>query len=95
MTSPALAPIAGGIIDVDLLRALAATNRKALERMITIAIDALDEIDGDADDQDGNGAEDDACAWFSDPSWVGSAAGCPVADPGGCQFVGSEPEGSC
>lgn len=95
MTSPALTPIASGIINADLLRALAATNRPALEHFIAVAIDALDEIDGDADDQDGNGAEDDACAWFSDPICVGSAAGCPVADPGGCQFVGSEPEGSC
>ncbi len=49
MTSPALAPIANGIINADLLRALAATNRPALEHFIAVAIDALDFIDGDPD----------------------------------------------
>lgn len=87
MTSPSLAPIAGGIIDADLLRALAATNRPALERMIAISIDILDEIDGDPDAQDGNGAEDEPCAWFKDPDLFGparnNAPGCPIADPGG------------
>ncbi|MBW8294751.1 hypothetical protein [Sphingopyxis sp.] len=49
MTSPSLAPIAAGVIDADLLRALAATNRPALERMIAIGIDILDQIDPDPD----------------------------------------------
>jgi len=49
MTSPSLTPIAGGIIDADLLRALAATNRPALERMIAISIDILDALDPDPD----------------------------------------------
>lgn len=49
MSSPSLTPIAGGIIDADLLRALAATNRPALERMIAISIDILDALDPDPD----------------------------------------------
>lgn len=49
MTSPSLSSIARGVPDVDLLRALAQTNRKALERMIAISIDILDQTDGDPD----------------------------------------------
>ncbi len=49
MRSPVLSSIARGVPDVDLLRALAATNRKALERMITISIDILDALDPDPD----------------------------------------------
>ena len=49
MSSPNLTPIVGGIIDADLLRALAATNRPALERMIAISIDILDALDPDPD----------------------------------------------
>lgn len=49
MTSPALSSIARGVPDIDLLRALAATNRPALEHFIAAAIDILDAIDGDPD----------------------------------------------
>lgn len=49
MSSPSLTPIAGSIIDADLLRALAETNRPALERMIAISIDILDALDPDPD----------------------------------------------
>lgn len=49
MTSPALSSLARGVPDVDLLRHLAATNRKALERMIAISIDILDQTDPDPD----------------------------------------------
>lgn len=52
MTSPTLSSIARGVPDVDLLRALAATNRKALERMIAISIDILDALDPDPDLED-------------------------------------------
>lgn len=48
--------IARGVPDVDLLRALAATNRPALERMIAISIDILDALDPDPDIE-----EDDPC----------------------------------
>ena len=86
--SPALPSIARGVLNVDLLRALAATNRQALENMIAISIDILDEIDGDADGQDGNGAEDEPVARFNDPDWLrrkkmADLPGCPVADPSG------------
>lgn len=67
--SPSLAPIAAGVIDADLLRALAATNRPALERFIAISIDILDAIDGDADleedDPTGQADEDGINAVFS------------------------------
>lgn len=46
-----------------------------------------DELNGD--ETDGNGAEDDECAWFE---VAGYAAGCPVADPGGCEHDGREPQ---
>jgi hypothetical protein len=61
MSSPSLAPIAGGIIDADLLRALAATNRPALERFIAVAIDMLDLVDGDPDfeEDDPSGQSDE------------------------------------
>lgn len=49
MSSPSLAPIAGVIVGADLLRALAATNRPALEHFIAAAIDVLDAVDGDPD----------------------------------------------
>ncbi|MBN8844307.1 MAG: hypothetical protein J0H88_13780 [Sphingomonadales bacterium] len=77
MNSPDLSSIARGVPDVDLLRALAATNRTALERMIEVSIDILDEVDGDADDQDGCGAEDEPCAYFA---LEGRGAGCLVSD---------------
>lgn len=69
MTSPSLAPIAGGIIDADLLRMLAATNRPALERMIAISIDILDALDPDPD------IEED------DPSGQADEDGINVAPP--------------
>ncbi|QUM70855.1 hypothetical protein [Sphingopyxis granuli] len=43
------ATLARGVPDIDLLRALAATNRKALERMIAVSIDILDQTDPDPD----------------------------------------------
>lgn len=64
MMSPSLAPIAAGVIDADLLRALAATNRPALERMIAIGIDILDQIDPDPDleeDDPAGQCDEDGC----------------------------------
>lgn len=87
MSAPALSSIARGVPDIDLLRALAATNRQALENMISVSIDLLDSIDGDADEQDGTSAEDEPCAWFRDPAFLRqkgeNIAGCSVSDPGG------------
>lgn len=62
--SPPLSSIARGVPDVDLLRALAATNRKALERMIAISIDILDAVDPDPDMEDDDPAgqcDEDGC----------------------------------
>lgn len=58
--------------------------RSAVERTIERAIEALDTIDGDpdlepdGDETDGNGAEDDVCAWFA----FDRGPGCAVADAG-------------
>ncbi len=84
MTRPInLSPILRGVAEPEMLRHLAEQGRPALERFIEAAIAALDVIDGDADDQDGNGAEDDECAWFKHPEITRGAVGCPIADPGG------------
>lgn len=67
MKSPALSSIARDVPDVDLLRALAVTNREALERMITIGIDILDALDPDPDlepEEDGACDEDEISTGF-------------------------------
>lgn len=76
--SPPLASIAAGVIDIDLLRHLAATNRKALERMIDISIDILDQVDPDPDlepcgDDEPLVADGDAqdASWHEGASLVG------------------------
>jgi hypothetical protein len=64
MTSPTLTPIAAGLIGPDLLRALAATNRAALENMIEVGIGILDGIDPDPDleeDDPGGQCDEDGC----------------------------------
>ena len=64
MSSPSLSSLARGVPDVDLLRHLAATNRKALERMIAISIDILDQTDPDPDleeDDPGGQCDEDGC----------------------------------
>lgn len=60
--------------------------RSAVERTIERAIEALDAIDGDpdlepdGDETDGNGAEDEPCAWFTG---YRRGPGCEVSDAGG------------
>lgn len=74
-----------------------AHRREATEREIEtlllrveLLIARLDRLDGDPDSEangdeaDGSFAEDDFC------HFVGSMPGCPVADPGGCEFGGLE-----
>lgn len=82
MTSPSLAPIAAGIIDADLLRTLAATNRRALERLIAVGIDILDEMDPDPDlepEEDGACDEDEiSTAFYMMRNMPGP--GCPISD---------------
>lgn len=63
-------------------------------------VDRLDDIDGDADlepepdeangdERDGSMGEDDFCIHNTGGDY---AAGCPIADPGGCEHDGIEPE---
>jgi hypothetical protein len=59
-------------------------------RGLPLSLNGLQEGDeAIGDEQDGDGAEDEECAWFRA---LGQSAGCPVADPGGCEHDGSEPE---
>jgi hypothetical protein len=73
-------------------RVLATFDRNQLEGFIAVAIDLLDLADGDpdlepnGDELDGSLGEDDFHAQF------GFGPGCPVADPGGCEHDGREPE---
>jgi hypothetical protein len=54
---------------------LPAQRRRGLQLSLA-GVHEDDEAGGD--EQDGNGAEDDECAWFR---LGGNAAGCPVSDP--------------
>lgn len=82
--SPDLSSIARGVPDVDLLRTLAATNRKTLERFIATAIEIMDDIDAPAEDlepeDDYSGGEDDFDP--ARPSLMGGieGAGCVISD---------------
>lgn len=82
MTSLNLSSIARGVPDVELLRALAATNRSALERMINIAIDILDQTDADPDlepEEDGACDEEEISTGFHALRNM-PGPGCPIAD---------------
>jgi hypothetical protein len=89
----ALIAIPGAATPIE--RILGRFDRAQLEGFIAIAIDLLDLADGDpdvernGDELDGSMGEDD----FHDQSadWLGHA-GCPIADPGGCEHDGREPD---
>lgn len=77
-------------------RILSRFDRPELEGFIAVAIGLLDVLDGDpdvelnGDELDGSSLEEDI------PSDCGFGAGlgpgCPLADPGGCEHDGCEPE---
>ena len=79
----------------QMLASIPSLPRPMLSRLVTHMIDHLDDLDGDADiemngdELDGTLGEDD----FHDQSqnWLGYP-GCPVADPGGCEHDGFEPD---
>lgn len=79
--------IARGVPPAPVLRILAQHSRKELEGFIAVAIALLDLADGDpdrelaGDETDGNGAEDDECAYFAT---LGNGPGCGVTDDDIC-----------
>lgn len=70
-------------------------SRSVVESQIETLIALLDALDGDADleadgdEQDHNFAEDDFCDHSSN---LFGHPGCPLADPGGCEHDGREPD---
>lgn len=68
------------------MRVLGRFDRQALASFITVAIDLLDIVDGDPDEEangdelDGSAAEDDFTTGDSGDSYL-CGAGCPVSDP--------------
>lgn len=84
--TPGLKPVAPA------LPILGEIPRPELEVWIEAAIQILDAYDGDPD-LEGQSTEDEISC-FSPFTTMGSGdgAGCSVADPGGCQHDGREPE---
>ena len=74
-----------------IFRVLSRFDRDQLAGFITVAIDLLDlaepdsDLEPDGDELDGNITEDE---FMSHGEWGG--AGCPIADPGGCEHDGRE-----
>lgn len=66
--------------------------RAVLARLVARAIERLDEIDGDPD-LEPNGDEEDGSAAEDDFMYQGGhGPGCDIADPGGCDHDGREPD---
>jgi hypothetical protein len=81
-------------------RILSRFDRDQLAGFIAVAIDLADAMDGDPDNEDadppeGNDDEQDGSSGAEDEFithlWA-QGAGCPVADPGGCEHDGREPD---
>jgi hypothetical protein len=89
----ALIPLTAAASPVE--RILSRFDRAQLEGFIAVAIDLLDVADGDNDLED-NGDELDGTAGEDDfhtqrANWK-AQPGCPLADPGGCEHDGIEPD---
>ena len=89
ITALPLNSIAFGIPPAHLLRALAENSREHLEWFIQTAIDVLDDLDGDPDEENANDLEDDFALTPFALHNAGLAPGCPVSDPD--QAVDDEP----
>jgi hypothetical protein len=90
LTHPHFPPAAAGRIAASLL------NRHSpheIAEAIEVLVDVLDLMGGDpdaetnGDEMDGSNAEDEICNFEGD-----GEAGCPIADPGGCEHDGREPD---
>ena len=63
-------------------------DRDTLASAVEVLVTVLDAMDGDADleavgdELDGSAGEDD---FYSHSNWSGEP-GCPISDPGGCQY---------
>jgi len=79
--------IGGNEPNPELLRRIAQTSRKTLERFVAAAIDALDTVDGDPDLE-----EDDPCGQIDEDGvntvtpnqsfrWRDTGPGCEISDP--------------
>lgn len=64
-------------------RILSAYDRKSLEAFLSVALDLLDTMDGDADLEDGTDAEDDFALSAIALQFADSGPGCTIGDPGG------------
>jgi hypothetical protein len=106
MATAHLPPESGGVIQSDHFPPAAAArvaasllNRHSAHEIaeaIEVLVDVLDLIGGDADEEvngdelDGTNAEDEV--GNNHLSGVDMGAGCPIADPGGCEHDGREPD---
>lgn len=85
------------LLPQDMVQILDRYNRATLAAFAELAINRLDELDGDpdvelnGDETDHDRAED---CFTIGPNDHAYGSGCPIADPGGCQHDGSEPEDS-
>lgn len=72
-------------------QAIPMLTRNELARLTARLIERLDEQDGDTDTEE-NDAEDGYIFSRYALERMNDAPGCPVADPGGCEHNGREPE---
>jgi ribose 1,5-bisphosphokinase PhnN len=63
-------------------------DRRAISRAAQALIDLLDLIDGDPDFEEIDAEDSFVLSWYAQAE----GAGCPIADPGGCEHDGREIE---
>jgi hypothetical protein len=77
-------PLRAESVQTNPLTIFSTFDRGTIASAVEVLIAVLDTLDGDpdlepdGDETDGNGAEDEPCAWFAT---CGSGPGCLTADP--------------